>query len=199
MTLGEAKIKARKLMDEYSLNGQFVPETSKSVADYMLKMNDLFDVAQKEAAQVKPIVRAMSISKEPGAAAVYELPEDYYKLRAVFILDSKGRRQPTARFELAWPSGLDGRAGITLPQGGGAYIVEYCAYPEGIGPETGDGHLFEVAPDAQEALPYFVAASCIQHENQALFATLYGMYQTKLINLAPVSPPAGGIRQTFFG
>jgi len=189
MTLGQAKTKARKLMDEYSLNGLPVPETSKSVADYTLKMNDLFDAAQKEAAQVKFIVR--SVAFDADSAQTHPLPENYYKLRAVYSLQG-GRKLPSGRYALT------GQGGVELPAG--RHVVEYCAYPATITSQTPDDHEFEVAPDACEALPYFVAASCLQHENQSLFAILYGMYQTRLINLSPVPPPPGqNIRQRFFG
>lgn len=63
MDLGTAKTKALQLIREYSNNGSVIGASQN--ADYLLSMNNIADMAQKEIAQVKRIHVSYSISQNP--------------------------------------------------------------------------------------------------------------------------------------
>lgn len=72
LTLGEAKIKALKLLDEYSLNGKLI-DVNKN-ADYMLKMNALADMAQQELSGFRKIKAKYEISQATVSNLISNIP-----------------------------------------------------------------------------------------------------------------------------
>lgn len=63
MNLLQAKTKTRKLIEQYSVNGVVIADTNKNLKDYMYKMPDYFDMAQKEIATIKPIRKTHKVSQ----------------------------------------------------------------------------------------------------------------------------------------
>lgn len=83
LTLGEAKRKALKLIDEYSINGQKVSDEKNK--DYLLKMNDFADMAQQELSLFRKVPAHFEItqytisnliSSDPGTDRIQHLKED---------------------------------------------------------------------------------------------------------------------------
>lgn len=62
MNLLTAKNKASKLIDNYSRSGVVLDPNSPKQKDYTLKMNDYFDMAQKEVATIKKILKTKKFS-----------------------------------------------------------------------------------------------------------------------------------------
>ena len=138
MTLGEAKQKTLRLLDEV---------TDKNYKD---KFNLFFDMGQQRfATQVKPIVRSISATSTDNKLAV---PDDLYEVRAIFDSDYK-----TVGY---MPIGDS----IFVDQDG-TYTLEYNAYPTKITAATPDTQELELSKDLQLALPYFVAAQCVIKES----------------------------------
>jgi hypothetical protein len=79
MTLGEAKRKALKLLNEYSTNGTPIPPTNGSYKDYELRMNDVANDAQMEIARFIKIPAVYSITHYP--------PENLLGLHAGFKIE----------------------------------------------------------------------------------------------------------------
>ncbi|MEI6101986.1 MAG: hypothetical protein WCP73_09120 [Eubacteriales bacterium] len=76
----------------------------------------------------------------------------------------------------------------------GDYTLEYAAYPTVIATNTPDSYEFEITADAQEAMPYFVAANCVINNNdQRPYADLLSQYQAKAASLVAndVQAPVG--------
>jgi hypothetical protein len=63
MTLLEAKNKVKKLIDVYSIRGAVTSPSDLNITDYTLKLNALFDIAQKEIATVKHIRKVHKITQ----------------------------------------------------------------------------------------------------------------------------------------
>ena len=174
MTLGEARAKALKLMDEYSSRGNRVTDR-----DLELKMNSLFDTAQKQVSQLKRIIRRYELPLEEGVRE-YPMPEDFGALRRVW---ADGEVKTVGR----WFGPL-----LELPEGEKRKIaVEYYAYPADITDETPDDYIFEVARDAQECMPYWVAAQpCLADNFVVEYEDLMGMYD-RMAALLDTRPPGG--------
>lgn len=71
MNLGDAKRKAIKLIDEYSTNGSLTSAAQNG--DYLMRMNDLADIAQKEIAAIKKINSSFTITQNaiPNQLGIY--------------------------------------------------------------------------------------------------------------------------------
>lgn len=88
----------------------------------------------------------------------------------------------------------------------GEFLLQYQAYPTTIDSNTLDTYEFEVDVEAQEALPYYVAAYCVVTEDQQYYVNFLSEYRGKLSNLDTKSPFGtgdvnngnAGIKNTFF-
>lgn len=143
MTLGEGKTKVYMLLDEHSAGGEVEHD-----ADIEQKMTAFFDTAQKLVSQTKKLVRIRTIRPEPGRTE-YAMPLDFrsvYRIWRDGVLSSE-------RYH--WRRGR-----LIVPAGDGAreILVEYFAFPATIPADAPDDWEFELAPDACECLPYYVAA-----------------------------------------
>ncbi|MDP4117664.1 MAG: hypothetical protein Q8873_00525 [Bacillota bacterium] len=65
MTLAQAKVKAIKLINQYSSSGEITPSTDGTQLDFTLRMNDLADDAQKEIARFVKMPAVYSITQWP--------------------------------------------------------------------------------------------------------------------------------------
>ena len=160
MNLGEAKAKALKLMDEYSSRGARVNDP-----DLEAKLPALFDIAQKQLAQIKKIVRRYKV---PVAAGVtdYPMPEDYAGLRRLWVDGKPGAAGTWFGDVLV----LDAQESRTI-------MVEYNACPADIPDDAPDSYEFEIARDAQECMPYWVAAQPFIADNFVVnYQDLMGIY-----------------------
>lgn len=178
MTLGEGKANVYKLLDEYGTG-------SGTDEELELRM-PLFDLAQKHAAQLQPIVRMWEIERESGQTE-YAMPENFRSLRCVW---ADGER--TKRYR--WRAGK-----ITIPERDTARVeIEYNATPQTITEDTPDEYVFEVSEEAAAALPFYVAAMTLAVDLVTDGSMLLSMYNMMLAQLQTEEPGAGGARQTLF-
>ena len=187
MTLGDGKRKVLMIIDEYSSGG------SASVdADINAKMNDFFDLAQRDVAQHKPILKSTEISMQSavGAYQLFDLPERFKKLHRVW----NGERDITRRAKI--------RGGkLLLPNvGAGMVLVEYTAHPASIDASTPDSYEFEVAEDAAACMPYYVASLQLLVDMVLDYKPPLGLYDRMLAKLDTSLPGSGngGVVQSYF-
>ena len=182
MTLSDGKRKVYMLMDEYSSGGVVTPD-----ADIENKMADFFDTAQKQVAAIKPIRRVFTVERVSGQTD-YAMPADYRKLICIRRDGKKTRR-------------YDWRAGaLVIPKGDTAEVeVEYCAWPATITPETPDTYEFEVAEDAQQAMPFYVASQQLISDLVLDYSALRGEYNAALAAITQDDTGAGMMRQVLYG
>ena len=188
MTLGEGKRKTLMLMDEYSSSGSITVDE-----DLNKRMNDFFDLAQKNIAGYKRIVRSFAPGEGAGTAVgglvPCSAPEDFNQ---VFRVWRAGRL--TTRYPWAGKS-------ILLPEEDvGEVAVEYFAIPATIPAEAGDEYEFEVSEDAAACMPYFVAAQQLVVDLVVDHQPLMDMYERMLgsLDLRLPSSGGGGVRQSFY-
>lgn len=187
MTLKEGKRKVLKLLDEYSSGG--APNVDE---DVNAKMNDFFDIAQKDVAQYKKIVRSVELTAEGGGEGVQmlDLPADY---ASPFRTWQRGKR--VNNFAL-----IGGK--LALPSAArGTFLVEYFAAPRTITEETADDYVFEVSEDAANCLPYFVAAQHLLPDLVIDYGAFYNIYLTMraALDVSLPSSGRGAVRQALFG
>ena len=172
MTLGEAKNKVYMLLDEHSAGGEIEHDE-----DIEKKMTAFFDTAQKTLAQIKKIVREETIQPSVGVTA-YDMPDDFYALCRVWA----DGRPATNRFR--WRGGQ-----IIIPAGSASEVtVEYCAQPRTIGADAPDDYEFEIAPDACECMPYYVAAQQLLPDLVMDYGAMLQMFNYQVSLLRTTQP-----------
>ncbi|MBQ6914572.1 MAG: hypothetical protein IJQ65_02550 [Kiritimatiellae bacterium] len=181
MTLGEGKRKALMLLDAYSLDGVSIDD-----ADLSARMNDLFDMAQRDVSAWQPIVRRLSLTLDGTGSMA--LPADVQR-----VLRVRRNGKNAADCE-AVDGKLLFRRGDTS-----AVTLDYIAAAQAITPETPDDYVFEVGADAANCLPFFVAAQQLVADLVVDYGAFYNIY-LQMRALLPRSALSGGaVRQTLYG
>ena len=133
--------------------------------------------AQKTLAQIKKILRETEIFPTLGKT-VYEMPADFYALYRVW---ADGR---AATNRLRWRGGK-----LIVPEGYAAEIVvEYFALPKTIPADAPDSYEFEIAPDACECMPYYVAAQQLLPDLVMDYGAMLAMYNNQVSLLITTQP-----------
>ena len=183
MTLGEGKRKVLMLLDEYSSGGELTEDE-----DINLKMNDLFDIAQKDVAQWQPIVRRGEVRLDGTGSMA--LPADVSR-----VLCIRRNGACTSKYEV-----VDGK--VLFETGDVSTLtLDYIAVPQTITPETEDDHEFEVSAEAANCLPFFAAAQQLIPDLVVDYGALYSIYQQMKSQLprSVFSAGARGVRQMLYG
>lgn len=179
MTLGEGKEKVLMLIDEYSSGGVLTVDE-----DINKKMAAFFDQAQKQVAQIKRVVKLHKVERLEDVTE-YEMPKD-------FISPLRIWRNGVESMDLMWRAGK-----LVIPKDTrGTIEVEYAAQPATITAETPDTYEFEVAPDAAECMPYFVAAQQLIVDLVVDYGALLQLYQIAISNLN--TRRSVSLRNTFY-
>ena len=180
MTLGEAKRRVLMLLDEYSGGGEITAD-----ADVGAKMNDFFDMAQRDAAAWQPIVRRVALLLDGTGSTA--LPEDVSR---VIRVRKNGVRVPD--YEV-----VDGK--LLSPEGDRAQLtLDYIASPEKITPDTADDYEFEVSDEAANCLPFFVAAQHLIADLVVDYGAFYNLYLQMRAMLPRSTVTVGAARQSLY-
>ena len=181
MTLEEGKRRVYMLLDEYSSGGALTRD-----ADIEAKMADFFDIAQKQAAEIKKIRRMHKIEREAGKT-YYTMPKDFLKLVRVWKGDMVSK-------SFQWKGGS-----IIIPENEKAPIeIEYFALPATIDLSTPDSYEFEVGEDTAQALPYFVASQQLITDLVMDYGALYAIYRNMLDSLAKSDSLSYELNNSFY-
>lgn len=156
MTLGDGKRKVLMLLDEYSSGGALTEDT-----DINNKMNDFFDMAQKDMANYARILKITEIELDGEDT---ELPERFRSYYRVWKNGKRGKKYPIIGGKMK-TAGEYGK--ITL---------EYFADPQTISMNTPDTYEFEVSEDAANCLPFYVAAQQLDTDLVVDYQVFWNMY-----------------------
>lgn len=181
MTLDDGKRKVLMLLDEYSSGGQITIDI-----DINNKMNDFFDMAQKDMACYCPILKTAEI--ELTGLAEEPLPENFERYFRVWKDGKIHKKYPIIDRKMQTKGEM------------GTVTIEYLASPTTITQSTPDSYVFEVKEDAANALPFYVAAQQLITDLVVDYNALWQMY---LAHKAQVNPnfETGGMgtfRQALF-
>ena len=168
MTLGEAKDKVYMLLDEHSTGGEIDHDK-----DLEMKMTAFFDIAQRLTAQIRKLRRSKTVIPVPGRTE-YPMPADFRSVCRIW----RDGAPATARYH--WRRGR-----MLIPAGDQAreILVEYFANPAAIPADAGDDYEFEIAEDACECMPYYVAAQQLLPDLVMDYSGMLAMYNPMINQL----------------
>ena len=180
MTLEEGKRKVVLLLEGYAGEGEIEVD-----ADIALKMNDFFDIAQKDVAQWQPIVRRASLTLDGTGSMA--LPPDVSRVLRI-------------RREGVRVSGYEVVGGKLLSRAGdkSTLSLDYIVSPETITPDTADDYVFEVSEEAANCLPFFVAAQHLLSEPEIDYSAFYNLYLQMRSMLSRSTMTGGSVRQALY-
>lgn len=181
MTLGEAKTKVYMLLDEHSSGGEVEHDE-----DIEKKMTAFFDIAQKNLAGIKKIFRTKRIALQSGITS-YSPPD---RLSSPIRLWVDGKLK-----SILWKNGK-----LYIPWSGTEAVLDYYKMPDDLTEDSDDETEFEIAPDAQECMPFFVAAQQLISDLVMDYGAMLHMYDRMVSALNTEVPEARTRhRQTFYG
>ena len=160
MTLEQGKRKVLMLLDEYSSGGALTVDE-----DINRRMNDFFDIAQKDMAQWQPILRRKTVVLDgSGSQTLGDSVERVLRVR------KDGKRY----------DGVEAVDGALLYEPGDTseLALDYIAVPQTIAPDTPEGYVFEVGEAAANCLPFFVAAQQLIPDLAVDYGAFYNLYLT---------------------
>jgi len=194
MTLGEGKRKVLMLIDEYSSGG-----VTQVDEDLNVRMADFFDLAQKDVASRKRMIRSFvpEAPREEGEEPVLPIPERV-ACPAPENFNQVFRVWRDGRLTKAYP--WSGRCILLPEEDVGRVVVEYFAVPGTIPQDAGDDYEFEVDEDAAACMPYFVAAQQLIVDLVVDYQPLLDLYERMTARLDTRLPSSGGggVRQAFY-
>ena len=169
MTLGQAKAMVMKLLDDYMIES---PPTDDE--ETLAKLNAMIQSAQVFLSTVKKIRKSCTIQHEPNGTwcAEYELPNDFsqaYKVR-----DENGNDYAVEFI------GEKVLVKDLKPQN---IRIDYYAFPSEITDQTTDDFILELAQDAQQVLPYAVAADILKMDPSADYTAFEVKFNNLMQNL----------------
>ena len=184
MTLIEGRKKVYELLDEYSSGGTITEDR-----DIDLKMNDFFDMAQKELARICRIEKIYPVEREEGVTD-YAMPADFIKLKKIWR-DGREYRGYT------WRAGK-----LVIPESDAAAVeIEYYASPATIDAQTEGDYEFEINDNAAQALPFYVAAQQLIVDLVMDYSAPYNMWLAAKAELSSQTDGTEGrnVQNVLFG
>lgn len=178
---------ALELINQYSIAGAVVPGSYNNQADYLLRIPKLLDDAQMYVATNQGRIRTSVYlseleSDERGGWTAYKLPKDCWQVCSSGLVRlSDGAIQRYHQYHQV------GGTTILIPTDlGGDMLLEYFRYPTLLGDKPAEDAELDNTPTAQMALPYYVAAHIVMHDNAFAYQALYNEFEAKLARLAGV-------------
>lgn len=187
MTYGECRDLALNLIHQESIAGEVIPGSYDNQQDYLNKIPGLINAAQMDiATTTKPIPAWVELGDlmcfEKHGNYIYTLPEDLWQRRGSgLVLPASWRR---SSYELHYDRynrvRMIGNNQLILPEKlPDDTILEYYRYPVRMQTHPEDEDLLDNVPEAQEAVPYYVAAHTVMYDDAFLYATLQNEYSAR--------------------
>ena len=175
---------ALELINQYSIAGSEIQASYNNQADYLARIPKLVDDAQMyvatNAGKIRAITALNSLTRQNmGAWVLYQLPRDCWQVCGGGLIRTDGPvLQRYHRYRLL------GDNGIAVPKGlDGEMMLEYFRYPSLLGVNPMDEAPLDNTLEAQMALPYYVAAHLVMHDNAFAYQALYNEFEAKLARL----------------
>lgn len=176
-----------ELINQYSIAGKGIPESYNNQADYLKRIPKLLDDAQMYVAtsqgRIRTVVPLLNLeSQTEGEWLVVRLPEDCWQVCSSGLIRVK--RDGFQRYHKYHQIG---DRSIMIPSDlSGVLQLEYFRYPALLGANPKDTAKLDNTPAAQMALPYYVAAHLVMHDNAFAYQALYNEFEAKLARLAEI-------------
>ncbi|MCL1820282.1 MAG: hypothetical protein FWG36_06470 [Oscillospiraceae bacterium] len=196
MTLDRLKTLVFGRLDELTRHGADIGRDTAHIRDFCARIPGFADTQLRVIGTVIPRRKKHTILHNPPIdreildggimpmytdTVVYEMPDDFQSVIGVTRADGYN-----ALPFIAWPGDRELEIAYLAT---GEYVVDYLAFYDSIGDDITDDTVLDVPPEAEPALIAGVAAMCVQHENEVLYAQLFRESQGLLSNLKPKARP----------
>ena len=191
MTYGQVRDRVLQLLNQYTVAGTHVAASYNNQQDYLNKIPGLVNDAMLEIATTMRKIPAFFILdangdyEEFGNWAKFELPENFYQFLTgeTFLTTQEGYTFHTNLYR------YQGRNYLLVPkkelEHGGRYTITYYRYPTPLSDTPQATDELDNAPETHTAIPFYVAAFLVIHDDSFLYASFYNKYEDKLQKLLP--------------
>ena len=197
MTYKELKDMVLQLLDRYSVDGVEVAMSYNGQADDAARIPGL---ARDGLYYVTTAARGLQACAElanpelRGDMAVFDLPEDYYRMAGgLWLTDRQGRTAPYRRFRM-----IGGRQLMVPKEDLGRFQLDYYRYPhipDGW-PEDESDEL-DCPEEAGAAVACYVAAHLAMEDSSFLYSTLYNEFERKMSRLTSAEVCSGEMEDVY--
>lgn len=203
MNYGQVKDQVLKLLNQYTIAGAKVESSYNNQQDYIERIPMLVNDAVMEiATTARKIPALFSLGSLPqvdlGAQVRYQLPDDFYQFISGSVVTTKeGAVLHTNQFV------VQGRKHLIVPKNeAGDYSVEYYRYPALLSGKPDESEELDNEPETHFAVPFYVAAFLVAHDEPFLCSLFSNKYADKLAKMS--TGVTAEVRQTgdvyqFFG
>lgn len=185
MNYGQVKDQALKLLNQYTIAGAKVVSSYNNQQDYIERIPALVNDAMLEIATTARKIPAMlNLGDLPyeqqGGQIRYELPDDFYQfVSGSVVTTQEGKVLHTNSYA------LHGRRCLIVPADeAGPYTVCYYRYPVLLSEKPEDSDALDNEPETHFAIPFYVAAYLVDHDDMALCALFNNKYEDKLAKMS---------------
>lgn len=188
MTFEQVQNQVLKLLNQYSVAGSPVAPSYNNQQDYLNRMASLVNDAVMEIATTTRKIPATLVlnslySEDLGDWIRYELPEDFYQFKTggTLLTTDDGRLLHTNQYTIS------GKKCLLVPKkeidAGSSYVITYYRYPDLLSEKPNPTDELDNAPETHYAVPFYVAAFLVVHDDSFLFASFYNKFEDKLAKM----------------
>lgn len=189
MTFEQVQNQVLKLLNQYSVAGTLVAPAYNNQQDYLNRVASLANDAVMEiATTARKISATLDLasleSEDAGDWVRYELPADFYQFKTgdTLLTTNDGRLLHTNRYTIA------GKNCLLVPkreiEEGSSYTITYYRYPKLLSEKPAPTDELDNAPETHYAVPFYVAAFLVIHDDNFLFASFYNKFEDKLAKMS---------------
>lgn len=186
MNYGQVRDQVLKLLNQYTIAGAMVESSYNNQQDYLNRIPTLVNDALLEIATTARKIPALLTlsdlpSEEIGDEVRYELPQDFYQfVSGSVVRTQEGRTLHTNCYA------LQGRQMLLVPkEEAGNYTIVYYRYPHLLPEKPDDKDTLDNEPETHYAIPFYVAAFLVDHDEPFLCALFNNKYEDKLAKMGP--------------
>lgn len=201
MTFEQVKNATLKLLNQYTRAGTPVDGSYNNQQDYLNRIPDLVNDAMMEiATTTRKIPTVLNLGSLYGdemsenGDVLYELPSDFYQLISGSVVTTReGKILHTNQYT------LQGRKYLAVPRDeAGDFTVAYYRYPTLLTDTPRDTDELDNVPETHFAIPYYVAAYLVIHDDPFLYASFYNKFEDKLSKMVPsVTVEVGSVQDVY--
>lgn len=186
MNYGQVRDQVLKLLNQYTRAGTPVEGSYNNQQDYLERIPGLVNDAMMEIAttarKIPMLVRLESLLHEETEREVrYELPENFYQMESGSVtVTHEGKTLHTNQYA------IHGKKYLVIPKKeAGDHTIICCRYPNLLGEKPAETDELDNQPETHYAVPFYVAAYLVIHDDPFLYATFYNKYEDKLAKMGP--------------
>ena len=186
MNYGQVRDATLKLLNQYTVAGERVAESYNNQDDYIKRIPTLVNDAMMEiATTTRKILSTLNLGELPQEEVnkhqvSYILPEDFYQLVSGSVVTSEeGHILHTNQYTVL------GRKCLIVPKKeAGNHTISYYRYPTLLDEDPADTDALDNEPETHYAIPFYVAAYLVDHDDMSLAALFNNKYEDTLSKLS---------------